>query len=362
MSRITVRDVAERAGVSVGTVSNALNRPGVVAAPTREDILRAIEEVGYVRNSVARQLRGAPSPAIGLLVLDIDNPFFTAVARGVDAVASRVEHLVILCSSEGGRTRENRQLRLLEEQRVAGVLMTPAGRVPSKLHDTIRARGTPIVLLDRRSARRDQCSVAVDDVEGGQLAARHLIKLGHTRVGLINGPAEITQFKDRRTGFVGALGETGLALSSSNEVQLDGLTHDLVAEIAAGEAAAKRLLGKRRPPTAIFCTNDLLALGAERAVLDSGLRLPDDVALIGYDDVPFAALAFVPLTSVRQPSYDIGHRAAELLLDEASGTSHTHEHITFIPELVERQSTVGARARERATPAVPVLGATGVGG
>ncbi len=130
MRSITVRDVAERAGVSVGTISNALNRPEVVAPETLKHILRAIDEVGYVRNSVARQLRGVPSPAIGLLVLDIDNPFFTAVARGVDAVASTLEHLVILCSSDGGRQREDRQLRLLEEQRVAGVLMTPSGGAP----------------------------------------------------------------------------------------------------------------------------------------------------------------------------------------------------------------------------------------
>ncbi len=184
--------------------------------------------------------------------------------------------------------------------------------------------------------------MAVDDVEGGQLAARHLSELGHTRVALINGPAEITQFQDRRKGFVNALKDAGLGLSAANEIQLDGLSHDLVAGIAAGETAAKRLLRRRRPPTAIFCTNDLLALGAERAVLDGGGRIPDDVALIGYDDVPFAALAFVPLTSVRQPSYELGQRAAELLLDEASGAPHRHQHITFIPELVVRQSTAGA--------------------
>ena len=342
---ITIRDVAERAGVSVGTVSNTLNQPEIVAPGTRKEILRAIDEIGYIRNSAARQLRGVRSPAIGLVVLDIDNPFFTAVARGVDEVASALDYLVILCSSGGARRREDRQLRLLEEQRVTGVLMTPTGRRASPLHDKVRARGTPIVLLDRRSARRNQCSVAVDDVEGGRMAARHLVELGHTRVALINGPCGITQFRDRRAGFVAALGDEGLTLPVANEIEMDSVTPAIVAAIADGEAAAKRLLQQRKPPTAIFCANDLFALGVEHAVLQSGRLIPDDVALIGYDDLPFAALAFVPLTSVRQPSYDLGYRGAQLLLDEASGTSHRHEHVTFTPELVVRQSTRGTEGR-----------------
>jgi LacI family transcriptional regulator len=135
-----------------------------------------------------------------------------------------VDHLVILCSSGGGRTREDRQLRLLEEQRVTGVLMTPTGRRASNLHDKVRARGTPIVLLDRRSSRRDHCSVAVDDVVGGQLAARHLTGLGHTRIALINGPVGITQFRDRRNGFVTALGDAGLSLSVANDVEMASVT------------------------------------------------------------------------------------------------------------------------------------------
>jgi LacI family transcriptional regulator len=344
MRSVTIRDVAERAGVSVGTVSNALNQPEIVATETRQQILRAIDEIGYIRNSPARQLRGARSSAIGLVVLDIDNPFFTDVARGVDAVASTVDHLLILCSSGGSRTREDQQLRLLEEQRVTGVLMTPTGRRASNLRDKVQARGTPIVLLDRRSSRRNQCSVAVDDVEGGQLAARHLTELGHTRIALINGPGGITQFRDRRNGFVTALGDAGLSLSVANDVEMVSVTPAITAAIADGEAAANRLLQQRKPPTAIFCANDLFALGVEHAILKSGRRLPDDVAVIGYDDVPFAALAFVPLTSVRQPSYDVGYRGAQLLLQEASGASHRHEHVTFTPELVVRDSTVGAAA------------------
>jgi len=341
MKRLTIRDVAERAGVSVGTISNALNRPDRVADETLARIREAIDDLGFVRNAAARQLRGVRSPAIGLVVLDIDNPFFTEVARGVEAAASEIDHLVILCNSAGDRSREDKQLRLLEEQRVAGVLITPAGRQASKLQQQIRERGTPVVLLDRRSPRRDRCSVAVDDVKGGRLAGQHLAELGHTRIGLINGPREINQCADRRAGFLAALEENSIKLTAPNDIEMDALT------IAAGEAAAKRLLARKNPPTAIFCGNDLMALGAEHAVVTAGLHLPDDIAIVGYDDVPFAGMAFVPLTSIRQPAYELGYRAAELLLEEASGEPHHHEQVMFIPELVARQSSLGIGAAAR---------------
>jgi LacI family transcriptional regulator len=335
VKRLTIRDVAERARVSVGTVSNALNRPDLVADDTLARIKSAIDEIGFVRNAQARQLRGVRSPAIGLVVLDIDNPFFTEVARGVEAAVSEIDHLVILCSSAGDRLREGKQLRLLEEQRVAGVLITPAGRRASKLQQQLRDRGTPVVLLDRRSPHRGHCSVAVDDVRGGQLAASHLVGLGHTRIGLINGPREISQCADRRAGFISALERASLKLVASNDIEMEALT------IGAGQLAARQLLARQKPPTAVFCGNDLMALGVERAVIAAGLRIPDDIAIVGYDDVAFAQLAFVPLTSVRQPAYDLGYRAAELLLEEALGEQHAHQQVLFTPELVARASTLG---------------------
>jgi LacI family transcriptional regulator len=333
MKHLTIRDVADRAGVSVGTVSNALNRPSLVADETLARVRAAIDEVGFVRNSAARQLRGARSLAIGLVVLDIDNPFFTEVARGVEDAANEVDHLVILCSSAGDGAREGRQLRLLEEQRVAGVLMTPAKRNPSRLYHELRRRGTPIVLLDRRSSRRDRCSVAVDDVEGGELAGRHLAELGHSRIALINGPLAITQCAERRAGFLAALKRSGLELAAADDMGAPTMT------ITAGESPMRKLLAQRTPPTAVFCTNDLLALGAEHAILSAGLRIPEDVAVVGYDDVAFAGMAFVPLTSIRQPAYELGHTATQLLLEETSGREHRHEQVLFRPALVVREST-----------------------
>jgi len=316
----------------LGTVSNVLNRPELVATETRRRVEEAIAAVGFVRNSAARQLRGARSPTIGLVVLDVDNPFFTAVARGVEDAASEADHLLILCNSASSRTREDRHLRMLEEQRVAGILMTPVGKNPSKRVREIRENGTPVVLLDR-AAKGGQCSVAVDDVYGGRLAAEHLAERGHRRVALVNGPRSILQCAERRIGFLRGLSERGLSLAPEDDVEMAEMT------IGAGEEAAERLLGRRRPPTAVFCTNDLLAIGVEHATLGRGRDVPDDLAIIGYDDVDFAAMSFVPLTSVRQPTYELGYRAAKLLLDEAMGRAHRHEQVVFQPELVERAST-----------------------
>jgi LacI family transcriptional regulator len=328
-----MRDVAERAGVSVGTISNVLNRPDFVSGSTQERVRKAIQETGFVRNGAARQLRGIRSSAIGLVVLDIGNPFFAEVARGVEDAASAIDHLVILCNSAGDQAREERHLQLLEEQRVAGVLMTPARQTPSALQKEIVRRGTPVVLLDRRSTSRNQCSVAVDDVEGGRLAANHLLEQGHKRLAVINGPRSITQCAERREGFMTALDDAGLTLAASNDLEMDEMTMPM------GRIAAERLLAQKAPPTAIFCTNDLLALGAETAVLTQGRRVPDDVALVGYDDVAFAAMALVPLTTIRQPAYELGYRSAQLLLEEASAVDHRHEHVVFRPELVVREST-----------------------
>lgn len=339
MSKPTIREVAQRARVSVATVSNALNRPEMVAEATLERVQRAIEEIGFIRNSAARQLRGARSPVIGLVVLYLDNPFFMEVARGVEDAAREVDHLVVLCSSAGDQRRENDHLRLLDEQRAAGVLLTPAGRRRSKLSQELHLGGMPIVLLDRRSKRKDQSSVAVDDVEGARLAARHLVGLGHRRIALINGPRSITQCADRRAGFVDELERHGAKLVARRELEMPEMT------LEQGQRAAERLLSSRTPPTAVFCTNDLLALGAEHAFLAAEREVPGDIAIVGYDDVPFAAMAYVPLTTIRQPAYDIGYRAGQLVLAEAAGNGRP-EHALFTPELVVRASTSEPAVRQ----------------
>jgi LacI family transcriptional regulator len=338
MRRLTIKDVAERADVSLGTVSNVLNRPEMVKRKTRERVLRAIDEIGYVRNNAARQLRAGRGQAIGLVTLDIDNPFFTEVARGVEKAAEEAGLLVILCSSAGSREREDRQLRLLEEHRVAGILMSPIERTPAKSVREIHERGTPVVLLDRHRSARQWCSASVNDTSGAKLVAEHLIELGHRRIALVNGPVNLTPCAERRASFLSALGAHGLALPAALDIETTEMT------IEAGEEAVNQILSRSTRPTAIFCTNDLLALGAERAAFALGVRVPDDLAIVGYDDIRFAATSLVPLTTVRNPSFELGYESTRLLLDEAlNGAEHTHRKLLFEPELVVRESTAPIR-------------------
>jgi LacI family transcriptional regulator, galactose operon repressor len=330
----TIRDVAAHAGVSLGTVSNALNQPELVARDTLARVMEAVSALGYVRNASASQLRSGKAIGIGLVVLDVANPFFTEVARGVEDVANDAGFLVTLCSSDGSTDRENRYLGLLEEQRIGGVLITPAERKPPLAVERLRSRGTPVVLLDRSARGASHCAVAVDDVHGARIAARHLLEFGHRDLALINGPLGLVQCADRRRGFV-AMTKT-VEDASVVEATTEAMNS------VAGERAIRETLEKGHRPTAVFCANDMLALGVMRALLAEGIRIPEDIALIGYDDVAFASLAHVPLTSVRQPTYQLGRTAAELLLAEIEETGdHDHRNVSFKPELVVRESTAG---------------------
>jgi len=339
--RRSIRDVAELAGVSVGTVSNVLNRPSLVARETREKVEAAIATLGFVRNGSARQLRAGTSRTVGAIVLDIANPFFTDVARGIEDRLAEDDHILILASSDERVEKERRYLRLLEEQGVCGVLISPA---EDDLHwlDQTRARGTAVVLLDRTSPNDTMCSVAVDDVRGAELAATHLIELGHRRIGFVNGPIKIRQCADRRKGVRKALRSARLPIS---ECLVEVTTAALNAD--GGEEALRVLLDEPDPVTAIFCVNDLTALGVLRGLRRRGLRIPDDMSVVGYDDVEFAAVLTTPLTSVRQPRYQIGRAAAELLLAEARRRDHEHQQVLFQPELVVRDSSGPAPRTKR---------------
>jgi LacI family transcriptional regulator len=331
MVTVGIKDVARRAGVSPGTVSNVLNRPERVAAETRSRVERAIRELGFVRNGSASTLRAGQSRAIGLVVLDVGNPFFVEVARGVEDVVSDRDHAVILCNSGESPDKEARNLRVLAEQRVRGVLITPAGDDTSGLR-RLHERGVAVVFVDH-PASGEVCSVAVDDVAGGELAVGHLIANGARRLAFVSGPAAIRQCSDRRRGALRALETAGLPP--------DALTDVMVPEMNAhgGRIAAETLLDEGLTD-AVFCANDLLGLGVLRTLLQAGVRVPGDVALIGYDDIEFSSAAAVPLSSIRQPTYQLGKIATELLLEECDDPSgHAHQQIMFQPELVVRESS-----------------------
>ena len=332
---VSMREVAAHAGVCVATVSNVLNRPDIVARPTRERVQASISELGFVRNESARQLRAGRSRTIGLVVLDVANPFFTDLARGVEDEANKAGLAVILCNSDDQESKEKRYLDVLEEHRVHGVLITPVAGASTRLA-SLQRRGTPVVLVDSRSPSRGQCSVAVDDVLGGDLAMTHLLAAGHKRIAYIAGPASIRQVADRHEGALRALRRAGLAPDSLTVINAGALNVSAGQRAGAGVAA----LPAASRPTAVFCANDLIALGVLQEMTRNHIGVPDDISIIGYDDIDFAAAAAVPLTSVRQPRLELGHTAARLLLDEAAGDeTHQHRQVIFEPELVVRQST-----------------------
>jgi LacI family transcriptional regulator len=339
----SIKDVAGRAGVSVGTVSNVLNRPDVVSPATRERVLAAIEELGFVRNESARHLRAGSSRTIGLIVLDVANPFFTDVARAVEDVAAGQGLAVMLCNSDDLPAKESAYLDLLTEQRVHGVLITPTAELSPAL-EAVRRRGVPLVLLDRRAPRPDQCAVAVDDLHGGRLAADHLLERGHRRLAFVGGSSGLPQVQERHDGVVAAVREVCGSDDALTVLSPSALT------VAGGREAAERIIGMPAAlrPTAALCANDLMALGMLQEMVRHGVDVPDDFAIVGYDDIDFAAAAAVPLSSVRKPRHELGRLAAELLLDEATSDEHTHRQPVLEPVLVVRESSMVRRNREGA--------------
>lgn len=329
----SMKDVAAHARVSLATVSNVLNRPEVVSERTRKRVLDAIAELGFVRNESARQLRGGSSRTLAYVVLDTANPFFADVGLGVQEAADAAGLAVFLCNSGQNPARQASYLDLLEQQRVEGVLITPVD--DDERLRLLPRRGTPVVLVDK-AAGAGHCSVTVDDVLGGDLAATHLHDSGHRRIAFIGGPTSLQQIADRLAGVRKALDRTG-----ADPDDLVVLTTEAL-DIDEGRRAGERLAGlpASRRPTAAVCGNDLVALGLLQTAIRLGLRVPDDLAIVGYDDIAFAEAAAVPLTSVAQPRRLLGRTAAEMLIEEARRLSdHEHRQVVYAPEIVVRAST-----------------------
>ncbi|GAA3803423.1 LacI family DNA-binding transcriptional regulator [Cellulomonas soli] len=337
--RASITDVARAAHVSVGTVSNVLNRPDRVAPQTRARVTEAIAALSFVPNAPARQLRAGTVTTVGVVVLDIRNPFFTDMARGVEDRLAQDDFTLMLASSDDSPERERRFLRLFEEHGVAGVLVVTTGDDVSHLRE-VMDRGVDVVLLDSPSPDASIPSVAVDDVAGGEAAARHILQLGHRRIAVLNGSHGIRQCRDRFEGVLRAVRAAGLDPDEVvEEVPLATL------DAAGGEAAITALLARDGAglPSGLFCVNDLVAIGAQRGLRRAGHPLPGDLALVGYDDIDVAAELAVPLTSVRQPTHELGFRAADILLSRRTGTATGTDHVVFQPELVVRASSQPAR-------------------
>ncbi|QGF23031.1 LacI family DNA-binding transcriptional regulator [Raineyella fluvialis] len=325
--RPSVKDVAERAGVSVGTVSHVLNHPDRVSDATLQRVRTAIDDLGFIPSGAARHLRQGTSQAVGLVVADIANPYYIEAARAVEDSLVQRGMAMMMSSTDGDPERERRILEMLAAQQVRGIILTPSERSPENLA-LVRRRGIPTVLLDGGSSRSAFSTVGVDDVAGGRMAVAHLLASGHRSIAVISGPLEVRQAADRWEGARQAVRDAGL----NPRTTLVHLVADSFSAEAGAEAMSLLLEGPVRP-TAAFTVNDVMAIGAMRTLRREGLRIPEEMALVGYDDIPVAAELITPLTTVRQPMASLGRRAAELLL-EGRGV----EHVLFRPHLAVRAS------------------------
>jgi LacI family transcriptional regulator len=330
-----MREVARAAGVSVSTVANVLSRPSIVAPETRRRVEQAILGVGYVPSGPARQLRGLPSMIVGSINLDLANPFYAEVNRGIEDRLAEAGCLVLACSTDLRPEKEQQILALLQEQAVRGIIISPIDPDPASLLAMSR-RGTPVVLLDHPRGDLDLCAVAVDNLLGGQLAAEYLLSLGHRRIAYLGGAVDPRPVTLRSEGVRRALAAADLDPD-------DALLHIRMpihppTLIEASAGAVERILSDAKRPTAVMCLNDTAALGVLHGLDTAGVRVPAEMSVLGYDDLPFAPRLAPPLTTVSQPKYKLGHAAADLLLDEAR-PGHAHREVRFRPSLVVRSTT-----------------------
>ncbi len=329
----TVRDVAALAGVSLTTVSNVLNRPDRVAADTLDRVRRAIEEVGYIRNDAARALRLGESEAVGMVISESTSAFYADVIRAADTTLAGSGYSSLVGSAYHDVSAAERLIRLFESQRVSGLLVNPFTE-PLPVLEAMMSRGVPVVHVDAKSPQPGHCSVMTDHLAGGRMAIQHLAAMGRRRVALVRGPAEVSQIMLRMEGARNACRDLGVEYE-----EIIASTYFVRGGIHAGGVIASRSRSSR--PDAVFAVNDLLAMGIVSALVERGVRVPDDIALMGYDDTDFAVAARVPLTTMRQPASDIGARAATLLVEEIEhNPEHQHEDTVVLPELIVRASTL----------------------
>lgn len=336
MKRIGIRDVARQAGVSISTVSNALNRPQVVTPALAARVRRAAEELGYVPLQAAQQLRAGRSGLLGMTVIDITNPFFGAMVAGAEEAATEAGLRILVGNSDSDLEKEHGHLELFERVQVEGVIASPYGASVDDL-DRLRRRGIPTVLVDAVDERGQVASVSFDDLAGGRLAVEHLIGLGRRRLAFIGGSDTVPQVSHRLAGARDAA-------VAHPDVRLEvAWTHRVTSEVGRELGLRIASMPAHERPDGIVTTNDHLACGIVYGLVAGGARVPEEVAIVGYDDIEFAAVAAVPLTSVRQPAREMGRRAAELLLPALGRRAPVDpaDSMVFAPELIVRESTGG---------------------
>jgi len=328
-------NVAARAGVSVATVSRALSGDGKGVSPVvLERVMRAAEDLGYHQNNLGRNMRAGASRVFGLVISDVANPFFTAIVRGAEDVAQRHGYSLVLSNTDENPEREAASLDVMAAERAAGVIVATTNEVEDSIRKLV-AVGIPIVAIDRRIERLRTDAVVLDNDSAAHEAVGYLIQLGHRRIAMISGPEGVSTGRERSAGYRRALREHRL------EQPPELLRHGNFRE-SGGYQNAMALLDLEEPPTAIFSVNNLTTLGVLRALRERGLRLPADMSLVGFDDIPTGELLDPPLTVVQQPTYQLGARAAELLIRRLEDPAAPVQEILLAGRLVVRGSTAPA--------------------
>lgn len=332
-----MRDVAQRAGVSVTTVSHVINNTRTVSDASRQSVLQAMEELEYRPNALARSLRRRKTNTIGMIVPDSANPFFAEIARAIEDASFAQNYSVILCNSEGDLEKQRTYTKVLVENRVAGILFLAAGLSTELVDDLCRQR-VPLVVVDREVPGVEVDTVLTNHAQGGCLATQHLIDLGHRRIACITGSSEVAPSADRVIGYRATLEDNGLAFDERLVVKGDF-------QYRSGYEATRQLLRGEVKPTAIFACNDLMAVGCISAATELGFRIPADLSVVGFDDVRLASFTNPPLTTVAQPKVEIGRLATEMLLERMIDPDARPHFRRLDTELRIRNSTAAPPAR-----------------
>jgi LacI family transcriptional regulator len=328
----TIRDVASAAGVSPATVSRVLNLKEDVNADMRRRVLAAVTELGYRRNGPARSLRTRAAMVLGLIISDITNPFFTALVRGVEDCAQLAGYSVVLANADEDVAKEARYLEVAAAEQMAGVLLSPASSKMTSI-DVLMERGIPVVTIDRRLPSAAVDSVTVNNRQAALEAAQHLIRQGCQRVGFVAGPVQTTTGSGRLAGYRAALRAAGRTHDPALTAYADFRTE-------GGYAATRQLLRLPEPPDGLLISNNLMTVGAMQAIAEAGLAVPDEIAVVGFDDVNWATALRPPLSVVTQPTYEIGQVAAEMLLRRIGGEDFAPRQVVLKATLVRRGSSL----------------------
>jgi LacI family transcriptional regulator len=341
---VTLREVAEAAGVHPGTASRALNDAtrALVRPATVQRVLAAVDALGYKPNLLARSFKTRRTKSVGIVIPDIDNPLFPPMVRGVESRLFQDGYVALLANTESDPDRQRRIFEGMVDRRVDGLVLATARRHDVSIAE-LEEEGIPVVLLNRVVEDRAFSSVSVDDAAGVGLVVEHLLQLGHRRIGHVAGPQSMSTGHARYEGFVSAMQATGADLDRRRVAFAGSFS------IAEGERCARELLGSACRPTAIVAGNDMLALGCYSATERAGLRCPEDVSIVGFNDMPFIDRVSPPLTSVRIPHYELGVHAAELLLGRLRDPGTPVRVVHLPPQLVVRGSTAPAPQRVAAS-------------